>query len=266
MRILLLCLSMLALLGCTTGRDLDAPPAPLGDFKLGHSIVIAPNLTKGPLSRDATDEEWIAAVDKAFEDRFRRYDGERFYHFGISVEGYVLARVGVPLVLQPKSLLVYRITVWDDEAQTKMNHEAHEVTVIEAVTADTVAGSGLTQTREEQLENLAILAAKQAEEWLVKQHRSEKWFRGFDVETAKAEAEAKAAAVAEKEAARAERKRLREERAAARKAKAAGEAPETVVETVKEVASEADTVAEELLVEEPLEAVEDPEVVPFSDS
>lgn len=167
------------LAACAGGRDLDQPPVPLGDFKLGHSIVVAPNLTKGPLSREATQEEWIAVMDKAFEDRFRRYEGERLYHFGISVEGYVLAQVGVPLVLQPKSVLIFRITLWDDAAQAKITSEPHEITVSEAISAETVVGSGLTQTREEQMANLARVAAKRVEQWLVYQKRREKWFRGY---------------------------------------------------------------------------------------
>ncbi|MGX9356451.1 hypothetical protein ACS3SW_15190 [Roseobacteraceae bacterium S113] len=179
MRFLALAFALLTLAACTGGRDLDKPPPPMGDFKLGHSIVVAPNLTQGPLSREATKEEWIEAVDKAFEDRFRRYDGERLYHFGISLEGYVLAQVGVPLVLQPKSVLIYRITVWDDEGEIKMNSEPKEITILEALSAESVVGSGLTQTREEQLDNLAIQAAKQAESWLLRQKRQERWFRGY---------------------------------------------------------------------------------------
>lgn len=176
MRILLALLTVLSLAACTNGRDLDQPPEPLGDFKLAHSVVIAPNLVKGPLSRDATKEEWTAAVDKALEDRFRRYEGERLYHFGISVEGYVLAQVGVPLVLQPKSVLIYRVTVWDDEKGIKLNEEPMEITVMESFSAETIAGSGLTQTKEEQMENLAINAAKQLEIWLAKQVKERKWF------------------------------------------------------------------------------------------
>ncbi len=179
MRFLTALLAMLALVACTNGRDLDKDAVPLGDFALGHSVVIAPNIVKGPLSRDATDEEWIAAMDKAIEDRFRRYEGkegQKLYHFGVSIEGYVLAQVGVPLVLQPKSVLIFRVTVWDDEKGIKLNEDPKEITVLEAVSAETIAGSGLTQTREEQLENLTINAAKQIELWLVRRHKEEKWF------------------------------------------------------------------------------------------
>ncbi|MCH2165857.1 MAG: hypothetical protein MK098_14590 [Marinovum sp.] len=260
MRTIKLCVALLVLVlvsACTTGRDLEQPPVPLGDFMLGHSIVVAPNLAKGPLSRDATQEEWIAAVDKAFEDRFRRYDGDRLYHFGISVEGYVLARVGVPLVLQPKSALIYRITVWDDAAQTKMNSEPKEVTVLEAVTAESVAGSGLTQTREEQLEGLAVLAAKQAEEWLVEQVRDNQWFEGFVPEGAAIGSSATADAA--------------ETALAAEVDAETTETAETsdVAKTEEPVAEEAETEttasADGTAVAEPAEAVTDPLVLPIDD-
>jgi len=56
----------------------------------------------GPASREADTDEWIAAVTKAVGDRFERYEGEQLYHFGISLEGYVLAQPGLPIVLSPK--------------------------------------------------------------------------------------------------------------------------------------------------------------------
>lgn len=177
---LVLALVALGLLGaCIDGRDLDRPAVPLGDFSLGHNVVIAPNLTKGPLSRDATAEEWSTAVQGAIAERFGRYEGSRIYHFGVSVEGYVLAQAGIPLVLQPKSVVILRLTVWDDAAGAKMNAEPREITVVEAISAESLAGSGLTQTREEQLDNLAVLAAKQIEEFLVAQMEEAGWFRGF---------------------------------------------------------------------------------------
>lgn len=178
MRVLIALFALVFLVSCEDGRDLDEAPAALGDFKLGHSIVIAPNLVKGPLSRDATKEQWIAAMDKALEDRFRRYEGEdkKLYHFGVSVEGYVLAQVGVPLVLQPKSVLIFRVTVWDDEKGIKLNEEPHEITVLESLSANTMAGSGLTQTSEEQMQNLVIKGAKALEVWLGVQQKRYDWF------------------------------------------------------------------------------------------
>ncbi|MDU8912898.1 hypothetical protein [Aestuariicoccus sp. MJ-SS9] len=178
MRRLLLSLSVLCLLSaCADGlRQLGQPVEPLGDFRLGFSEVVAPNLVKGPLSREATAEEWTAAVDAAIEERFGRFEGTRLYHLGISVEGYVLAQPGVPLVLSPKSALILRVTAWDDASQSKLNEEAQLITVLEAVSPETVIGSGLTQSKEEQMRALAANAALKVETWLRRRQAEDGWF------------------------------------------------------------------------------------------
>lgn len=179
MRLALSLLALIALLaGCADGgRDLKKPVEPLGDFKLGHAIVVAPNLVKGPVSRDASKAEWIAAMDSALEERFRRYEGDTFYHLGVSVEGYVLAQPGIPVVLSPKSVLIVRVTVFDDATQQKLNAEAKEITALEAPSADTLVGSGLTQSKQEQMTALSRNAALLIETWLRRQMRAEGWFR-----------------------------------------------------------------------------------------
>ncbi|WP_353473245.1 hypothetical protein PVT71_04200 [Salipiger sp. H15] len=184
--------AILSLSACENGlANLRKPAEPIGDFKLGFSEVVAPNLTKGPLSREASAEEWTEAVDAAIEERFDRQTGGKYYHIGASVEGYVLAQPGVPLVFSPKSALVLRVTLWDDAAQAKLNAEPEQITVMEAVTAETVAGSGLTQSREEQMRNLSANAALQIELWMRRELREKGWFGG---EEAQAAAEARLAA------------------------------------------------------------------------
>lgn len=180
---LLAALTLLA--ACADGqRELSEPVRPIGDFKLGHAIVVAPNIQQGPASRDATDAEWIAAMDAALEERFRRYDGTRFYHIGVSVEGFVLAVPGIPLVYTPKSVLIVRVNLFDDADQTRMTEEAHEITVLEAPSGKTVLGSGNSQTKEEQMRALAANAALQIENWLRGQQKREGWFGGVPAEGA----------------------------------------------------------------------------------
>ncbi|MCZ0812293.1 MAG: hypothetical protein ACQEVT_15630 [Pseudomonadota bacterium] len=176
LRILALLAALGGLAACTNSNDLDKTPAYLGDFSLGHNVVVAPNLTKGPASREASKEEWIAAMTTAIDERFGRYEGERLYHLGVSIEGYVLAITGVPLVASPKSALILKVTVWDDAMQTKLNEEPHQVTVMESVSGSTILGSGLTQTREKQLENLSRNAAKLIQNWLEQQNHEHGWF------------------------------------------------------------------------------------------
>ena len=169
-------LGLVLITGCTNPNDLDEAPAYLGNFHLGHNVVVAPNLTKGPASREATKEEWIAAMTTAMSDRFGRYDGSKLYHLGVSVEGYVLAIPGVPLVASPKSALILKVTVWDDAAGKKLNEKPHTVTVVETISGPTLLGSGLTQSKETQMLNLSRNAAKQIQNWLQNQNNDLGWF------------------------------------------------------------------------------------------
>lgn len=179
-RFIVLIFALAGLAACTNPNDLSKPPAYLGNFQLGHNVVVAPNLVKGPASRAASKEEWIAAMKKAVDARFGRYEGSKHYHFGISIEGYVLAVPGVPVIASPKSAVIIRVTVWDDAAGKKLNEEAELITVVESISGDTVVGSGLTQSKEVQMENLSRNAAKQIETWLVRQNNENGWFEGND--------------------------------------------------------------------------------------
>lgn len=166
-RPLLALIALVALSACSVSRDdLTTTPTPLGEFYLGHNIVVAENATKGPLSRDASNEEWEAAVKTAIDDRFRRFDGDKLFHIAISVDGYVLAQPGIPLVAAPKSVLIFGVTIWDDAAGGKINQEPHRITVFENLSGDTMVGSGLTSTAEEQMERLAFNAARATERWM----------------------------------------------------------------------------------------------------
>jgi hypothetical protein len=180
---------------CTNPNDLGEKPVELGNFALGHNVVVAPHPVKGPASRDATPEEWIASVTKAIGARFDRYEGTKFYHLGISVDGYVLAQPGIPVVLSPKSVLILNVTVWDDALGKKLTPKPEQFVVLETLSGETVVGSGLTQSAEQQMENLSRNAAKMIQNWMVKQNQREGWFKGGPAVAAVA-APAKAAAPA----------------------------------------------------------------------
>ncbi len=166
----------LVLAACTNPDDLDKGRVYLGNFSLGHNVVVAPNLTKGPASRDASKEEWIESMKLAIDERFGPQEGDKLYHLGISVEGYVLAVTGVPIVAAPKSALILRVTVWDDAAGKKLNEEPEQITVIESFSTNTVLGSGLTQSKELQMTNLSRNAAKLIQNWLVRENAQKGWF------------------------------------------------------------------------------------------
>lgn len=171
-RVLLLLALALGLAACAE-TSLDDRPEPIGDFRLGFLVPNASaNLTKGPLSRDATPEEWNAALETAFRPRFARYEGSSFYHLGVIAEGYVLAQPGIPVVLAPKSALIFSVVVIEDSTQTTLTAEPEQFTVLEDFSATSVVGSGLVLSKEEQMANLADNAAQTVERWM----REQPWF------------------------------------------------------------------------------------------
>lgn len=176
-RILSLFALLLGLAACTNANDLDKAPVDLGDFRLGHNIVVAPKMVKGPVSREATADEWIASLTGAVAERFERYSGEKLYHFGVSVEGYVLAQPGIPVVASPKSVLIINLTVWDDAKGKKLNDKPEQITVLESLSGNSIVGSGLTQSKEQQMQNLSRNTAKMIEEFLVRKQAEEGWFK-----------------------------------------------------------------------------------------
>jgi len=161
------------LTACGTDADLIETPQPLGNFKFGHNIVVSKNAQQGPLSRTADLDALKASVAGAIQDRMGRYDGDMLYHLGVNIDAYVLALPGVPVVLNPKSALILSVTVWDDAAQTTINKEAKQITVLENLSGKTLVSSGLTQSAEEQMENLSRAAARAIEKWL---RENQAWF------------------------------------------------------------------------------------------
>lgn len=168
---LVLALGLLA--GCGDPNDLSKPAAPFGDFRLGHNIVVADKSESVGPSRKATVDEIETALKTATQARLGRYQGDKLYHIGISVPAYALAVPGVPVLLSPKSVLVIEVDVWDDTAQRTINPTAKRFTVFEGLSGSTVIGSGLTKTREQQLETLSENAARLINDWLVE---NKAWF------------------------------------------------------------------------------------------
>ena len=167
-----LCLGLPLLAACQTS-DLKEPPVPLGEFALGLNVAVADNVQKVPISREATPEAWEAAMKKAVDDRFGRYQGSKLYNIGISIDAYALAPPGVPLVLNPKSVLVITANVWDDAAQKKLNAEGKQLTIFEKMSPETMIGSGVTQSKQKQMEILSYNAVKKVEEWFL---QNPEWF------------------------------------------------------------------------------------------
>ena len=184
-RVLLL-LAGLVLSACATGKDLDKAPPDLGNFLLGHLAVVAPHPAVGPSSRTLPPDQWVASMTEAMNARFgtQRYDGTHYYHIGVSIDGYVLAQPGVPLIYSPKSILIANVTIWDDRKGIKLTEKAEQLTVIEAIEGDTLLGSGYTRTPEEQMAGLTRSMAKAIENFLARKNHELRWFRDSDEEAA----------------------------------------------------------------------------------
>lgn len=165
-----------ALAACNGASDLAKPAVPLGDFELGHNIVVTPKTQKVPLSRTLEKPVMEKMLTEAVAERFERYEGAGLYHFGISIESYFLAPPGVPVVAAPKSAMIIRLSVWDDAKNKKLTDKAHQITVIESFDQGPVIGSGYTKSAEEQFKNLSQNAVKQIETFLVKKNNEEGWF------------------------------------------------------------------------------------------
>lgn len=187
-RIFALLTILLLISGCAS-QTIEGPPVPLGDFKLGHNIVVASKMQQGPVSRSASEEEWIASMTKAIDDRFGRYDGNQLYHLGVSIEAFMLAPPGVPVVYTPKSVLILYVTLWDDVDGRKLNEVPHQVLVLESTGTDSIfIGSGWGRNKQKQLDGLSYNAAKSIETWLVEWSAEYGWFTP-DERVAPAEAE-----------------------------------------------------------------------------
>ncbi|AVW92234.1 hypothetical protein [Celeribacter baekdonensis] len=171
-------LSLLTLVACSDAKMVteDTPLVNLGDFAFGHNVVVATDMQKAPFSRNATEDEVETALKAAMQARFGRYDGDKLYHIGIKVDAYGLAAPGIPVLFTPKSVLVLSVNIWDDAQDKKLTDKPKLLTVFESLSGETLIGSGLTRTKEEQLDILTRNAALKVERWLLE---NGEWF-GID--------------------------------------------------------------------------------------
>lgn len=170
----LLAAALLVLAAACTNTDPDGKLLPLGDFRLGYTIVRAIDVQKGPFSREATEQELTEALEQAVVQRFVRYDGDGLYHFGISIGGYVLAQPGLPVVYTPKSVMIFDVNVYDNATGEKLTEKPHRITAFEGLeNTAPIVGSGLARDKDAQLDNLAREGARLLQEWLA---RNPDWF------------------------------------------------------------------------------------------
>lgn len=169
----LVLLLLAGLAACTKPDPANEILPEMGEFRLGHNVVISEGAQVGPFSKSVTEEEWTQAMTTAMDERFGSYDGGRYYHFGVKVAGYVVALPGIPIVASPKSVLVVLVNVWDDAEGIKLTEKPKQITVLETLDGESFIGSGLKKSKEEQMQNLSRNAAKSIQKWLLE---NPEWF------------------------------------------------------------------------------------------
>ena len=175
MRILAGLLLSLTLFGCSK-LNLERPSDPFGDFRLGQVAIYSEDITKGPFSREASADEIKGALYIALQQQLGQYSGTGEYHIVVIVDAYTLGRPGIPLVFSPQTALGFRLSVWDATTMTRYDLTPEKLLFLENATAKTMFGSGLRQTREEQIVSLTKSVAQQIDTWLREQHETKGWF------------------------------------------------------------------------------------------
>ena len=161
--------SLAFLVACGAPADIDKEPrVTMGDFRLGHTIVVSNSPEKAPFSRDASDAELIAGLEQAIADRFGPYQGDKFYHIGVKIDLYGLARPGVPVVFNPKSVYVVTLNIWEDATGTRLTEEGGKaLTVFEGASKETLISSGLMRSRDKQLAVMSANVAKAIQDYIL---------------------------------------------------------------------------------------------------
>ncbi len=169
----LACVSFLAACGST---QLDEAPENMGAFSARVIHVYTDKAKQWPLSRSAEPSEWNAQMENAMEARLRRYEGGQEYDVAVSLEGYMLAPPGVPVLVNPKSVAVVNVFVYDVANETFLVKK-EQMEIFEDTTGQSVIlGSGHSRTKEEQIAGLSLNIADAIEEWMAEQHAEKGWF------------------------------------------------------------------------------------------
>lgn len=165
-RVLALLASLFLLAACDAA-DFGDPPKPMGNFAMGLNVVVGKTAQTIPISRQATAEEWETVMKEAMVERFGSYEGDKLFDFGISIDGYVLAPPGVPIVASPRSALIVTVNVWDDAKQQLLVEGGKKLTVLEGNSGETLIGSGWTQNKQAQMKKLARNTAKAVQDYML---------------------------------------------------------------------------------------------------
>ncbi|MGV6803449.1 MAG: hypothetical protein ACWA49_04520 [Ruegeria sp.] len=166
----------LALMAACTQTQVYEDPEDLGQFKLRVNYAFADKAVQGPVSRDATPQEWTDAIQNAVDIRLGRYQGAQEYDIGISLEGYMLAPPGIPVIYNPKSTAIVLVNVYDVNNKEFLAKGKQFQVLEDTTSGSALKGSGNERTKEEQMSGLALKVADRVEEWLAEEHKDNGWF------------------------------------------------------------------------------------------
>lgn len=171
-------LASLFLLAACGETQLDEAPEDLGNFNMRVGFVYTDKALQWPLSRDAEPSEWNAPIERALEARLGRYQGAGKYDVAITLEGFLLATGGIPVLVNPKSAAVVNVFVYNVETKTYLARK-HQLKIFEDTTGESaIIGSGYSRTKEEQIDGLALKIVDGLEEFMAEQHAEHGWFNG----------------------------------------------------------------------------------------
>jgi len=174
-RILALLASMVLLAACEE-TQLNEAKEDLGDFNMRVSFVYTDKALQWPLSRAAETSEWNEPIERALEARLGRYTGSGKYDVAITLEGFLLATGGIPVLVNPKSAAVVNVFVYDVSTKTYLLKE-HQMKIFEDTTGESaIIGSGYSRTKAEQIDGLALKIVDGLEEYMAEQHAENGWF------------------------------------------------------------------------------------------
>lgn len=166
-------LLMLAACGAT---QLDETPEDLGAFKARILHVYTEKALQWPLSRDADQSEWTEPMQRALTARLGRYQGAQEYDVAVTLEGFMLAPGGVPILFSPKSVAVVNVFVYDVKGALFLAEKV-QMEIFEDTTGESaLLGSGHSRTKQEQIDGLALNIADKIEEYIAEKHAEEGWF------------------------------------------------------------------------------------------
>lgn len=174
---LLTALVALLLLTACGETQLNETPEDLGAFRVRVAHVYSEKALQWPMSRDADQSEWVEPMKRALETRLRRYSGPQEYDVAVTLEGFMLAPPGIPIVFNPKSVAVVNVFVYDVEKKEFLAKK-EQMQIFEDTTGESaILGSGHSRTKEQQIAGLALNIADKVEEWLAEQHKENGWFK-----------------------------------------------------------------------------------------